>query len=161
MKCGWSRYLSLTTWCEKWQTFCYSEKSPTENIFTSKLSPVPQLALQHRALSEEVPHLSIAVCKTQKAFLSRLLLKFFFSPLKFPLPALGEAVSNSRWGPEAGCTVGSWVCPSSRPRAPSLLPLLPSWPLPRTHPDRSELGGPVRQRHKPDMMHITHTVCLW
>jgi len=24
-------------------------------------------------------------------------------------------VPNSRWGPVAGCTVGSWVCPSSRP----------------------------------------------
>lgn len=42
--------------------------------------------------------------------------------------------------------------------APSVFPLLPPWPLPQTHPDRSELGGPTHQRHKPDMQHIIHTV---
>lgn len=83
--------------------------------FNPETRSQPQTSPFQWGLLEEVPHLSVTVCETQRAFLSRLLFKFFFSFLTFPLPALGEAVSNSRWGPEAGCTVGSWVCPSSRP----------------------------------------------
>lgn len=128
------------------------EKAPgllkTFSILT--LKPSPNHKLQQWGLSEEVPRLSITVCKTQRACLSRRLLKFFFPEI--PLPALGEAVSNSRWGPEAGCTAGSWVCPSTRPltlSSPSSntgpflrhTPTGPSWVV-RPAKDTNQTWGP-------------------
>lgn len=141
-----SIYFHIFTWCEQWQ------------ILTANFSFTPNQPLTApRIFGGIFSSFRLCLLNTEIFSLSSPLEVFF---LKFPLPALGEAVSNSRWGPEAGCTVASWVCPSSRPLSLSLPPPPPPPPTPapssaRTHPDRSELGGPTRQRHKPEA-HRTH-----
>lgn len=124
--------------------------------FNPETRSQPQTSPFQWGLLEEVPHLSVTVCETQRAFLSRLLFKFFFFS-DIPSSGSGRGCVWFQMGPWGRMHCGLMGMPFL---TPSLFPLLPPWPLPRTHPDRSELGGPTRQRHRPVMSHIIHTVCL-
>lgn len=84
-----------------------------------------------------------------RAFLFPPWFKCFFLPLKPPLPCLGEAVSNSRWGPQPDVLQAHGYALPHAP-APFHFPL---FPLLSTG---FEVGGPSSQRHKPDTKHIMH-----